>query len=127
MSLNTRIRFYQEGMIHSVMAKKQNKKNVKGHPDSWIVKNEIQVNGRTVITGTELSITGEAGRFRFVKHVKTPTAEWIDVVGGRKGYSVFRSFYVSRVKTVHYKNKTVENAVKERKEQKKLENANSED
>jgi hypothetical protein len=38
---------------------------------------------------------------------------------------VFRSFYVSRVKTVHWKNKTVENIVKERKEEKKLENANS--
>ena len=107
------------------MGKKVSKQKTKAHPDNWTVKNEIQVNGRTVVTGTELSITGEAGRFRFVKHVKTPTAEWIDVVGGRKGYSVFRSFYVSRVKTVHWKNKTVENIVKDRKEEKKLENANS--
>jgi hypothetical protein len=107
------------------MGKKVSKQKTKSYPDTWTVKNEIQVNGRTVVAGTELSITGEAGRFRFVKHVTTPTAEWIDVVGGRKGYSVFRSFYVSRVKTVHWKNKTVENVVKERKEQKKLENANS--
>ena len=107
------------------MVKKVSKQKTKAHPDNWIVKNEIQVNGRTVVAGTELSITGEAGRFRFVKHVKTPTAEWIDVVGGRKGYSVFRSFYVSKVITVHWKNKTVENIVKERKEEKKLENANS--
>ena len=107
------------------MVKKVSKQKTKAHPDNWTVKNEIQVNGRTVVTGTELSITGEAGRFRLVKHVKTPTAEWIDVVGGRKGYSVFRSFYVSRVKTVHWKNKTVENIVKDRKEEKKLENANS--
>jgi hypothetical protein len=107
------------------MGKKVSKQKTKAHPDNWTVKNEIQINGRTVVAGTELSITGEAGRFRFVKHVKTPTAEWIDVVGGRKGYSVFRSLYVSRVKTVHWKNKTVENIVKERKEEKKLENANS--
>ena len=95
------------------------KKKVVTHPTSWIVSNEIQVNGRIVSVGTEVSISGESGRFRFMKHVKTDTAEWIDVIGGKKGYSVYRSFTVDRVKTVHYKNKTDKNIVKELKERKK--------
>jgi hypothetical protein len=82
------------------------------------VTNEIQVNGRTVSVGTELSIKGESGRFRFMKHVKTQTSEWIDVVGGKKGYSTCRSFRVSQVKTVHWKNRTDKNIVKELKERK---------
>lgn len=97
------------------------KRNVVSHPESWIVTNEIQVNGRTVSVGTELSIKGESGRFRFMKHVKTQTAEWIDVVGGKKGYSTCRSFRVSQVKTVHWKNRTDKNIVKERKERLKAE------
>ena len=92
------------------------KRNVVSHPESWTVTNEIQVNGRTVSVGTELSIKGESGRFRFMKHVKTQTSEWIDVIGGKKGYSTCRSFRVSQVKTVHWKNRTDKNIVKERKE-----------
>jgi hypothetical protein len=97
------------------------KRNVVSHPESWIVTNEIQVNGRTVSVGTELSIKGESGRFRFLKHVKTQTSEWIDVVGGKKGYSTCRSFRISQVKTVHWKNRTDKNIVKERKERLKSE------
>lgn len=100
--------------------KKQGKKT-KAHPDNWTVKTQMQINGRIVATGTELSITGEPGRFRFIKHVVTPTCEWIDVVGGRKGYSSTRSFRPSQVRTVHWKNKTMANIVKERKEQKQNE------
>jgi hypothetical protein len=74
------------------------------HPD-WIVSDEIQVHGRKVSKGTELSIISERGRFRFVKHVRTPTAEWIDVVGGMKGVSMSRSFRVEKIKTVHWKNR----------------------
>lgn len=101
-------------------------KKVVTHPTSWIVSNEIQVNGRIVSVGTEVSIRGESGRFRFMKHVKTDTAEWIDVIGGKKGHSVYRSFTVDRVKTVHYKNKTDTNIVKELKERKKRLKAESE-
>jgi hypothetical protein len=74
------------------------------HPD-WVVSEEIQINGRNVAKGTELSIVEERGRFIFVKHVQTPTAEWIDVIGGPKGVRVFRSFRSDRVKRVHWKNK----------------------
>lgn len=74
------------------------------HPD-WVVSESIQIHGRNVVSGTELSIASERGRFRFIKHVSTPTSEWIDVIGGVKGVRMFRSFRVERVKRVHWKNK----------------------
>lgn len=74
------------------------------HPD-WIISDSIQINGRYVNVGTELSIENERGRFRFLKHVQTPTAEWIDVVGGATGHKSYRSFRPDRVKRVHWKNK----------------------
>jgi Na+-transporting NADH:ubiquinone oxidoreductase subunit NqrF len=95
------------------------KRSFKGQPNpnpSWVETYEIQVNGRNITQGTEVSIRGERGRFRFMKHVKTDTAEWVDVVGGVKGVKMWRSFRVDRVKTVHRKNKIAENLIKERKE-----------
>jgi len=74
------------------------------HPD-WVISHEMTINGRTVEIGTELSIKGEPGRFRFLKHIKTPTAEWIDVIGGRAKYERHRSFRVAAVKTVHRLNR----------------------
>ena len=74
------------------------------HPD-WVISHEMTINGRTVEIGTELSIKGESGRFRFLKHVKTPTAEWIDVIGGKAKYERHRSFRVASVKTVHRLNR----------------------
>ena len=81
----------------------------------WIISEEIQLNGRNVVKGTELKISGERGRFRFVKHVLNGDIEWIDVHGGRKGAENMRSFRPDRVKTVHYKNKTGENLLAARK------------
>lgn len=100
------------------MSFKKSFKGAKAVPDSWTVSYELQVNGRKVVPETELSIIGEAGRFRFIRYVKTDTSEWIDVVGGRKGWTMWRSFDSSRIKTVHWKNKTVKNIIKERKEEK---------
>ena len=100
---------------------KRKSSNAIAHPASWTVTKEMQINGRMVAVGTELSITGESGRFRFMQHVKTETAEWIDVIGGKKGYSTCRSFRVAQVRTVHWKNKTDSNIVKERKERLKAE------
>ena len=77
--------------------------------DAWVCETEIQINGRNVTMGTELKIRGVRGRFRFVKKVTTPTAEWIDVWGGPKGAESMRSFRVGKIKTVHYKNQTVGN------------------
>jgi hypothetical protein len=72
----------------------------------WEIKTEIQINGRNVTPNTELSISGERGRFRFIKYVNTGEAEWIDVWGGPKKSESWRSFRPDRVKTVHFKNRT---------------------
>jgi hypothetical protein len=75
--------------------------------DAWDVLTEIQINGRHVVKGTELKISGERGRFRFMKQVTTDQdVTWIDVYGGKKGAECIRSFRPERIKTVHSKNKT---------------------
>lgn len=88
------------------MGRKKKKANslTEIHPD-WVVSEEMQINGRNVVVGTELSILNERGRFKFIKHVQTPTAEWIDVIGGPSNYRMCRSFRPDRVKRVHWKNK----------------------
>jgi hypothetical protein len=68
----------------------------------WVVSSEMTINGRNVVYGTELSITGERGRFRFLKHTVNGDKEWIDVVDK---FKAIRSFKPDRVKRVHYKKK----------------------
>ena len=80
--------------------------HVPGSIENWEVATEMQINGRYVEPGTELKITGERGRFRFMKHVVAPAGEWIDVWGGPKGAESIRSFRTDKVKRVHYKNTT---------------------
>ncbi len=74
-----------------------------------IVETTWEANGRQVIgdqrAGTELSIAGERGRFRFVAYVLTDTAEWIDVFGGTDNQQAWRSFDPARVTRVHTKPK----------------------
>lgn len=95
--------------------------------DAWVVNTEIQINGRWVYPGTELKITGERGRFRFIKFVTTDEGiSWIDVWGGTKGSENWRSFRLEQVKTVHYKNRTVQNLAKEYKEKLKEKREESE-
>ena len=99
-----------------VMAKAKKEEVQAPRPnDHWIISEEIQINGRNVVKGTELKITGERGRFRFVKHVNNNGIEWIDVHGGKKGAESMRSFRQDRVKTVHYKNQTGHNLLQARK------------
>lgn len=69
-------------------------------PEGWVVETEIQINGRNVTPGTELSITKVRGRFRFVRQVTTPTAVWIDVIAPEP-HKIMRAFHPDRVKTVH--------------------------
>ena len=83
--------------------------NVTRPNDHWVITEEITVNGRKVVRGTEISITGERGRFKFLKHVYNPKTDssWIDVVGGSStAASQHRSFRQERIKTVHWKNRT---------------------
>ena len=93
----------------------------------WLVLTEIQINGRHVIKGTELKISGERGRFRFMKQVTTEKGvTWIDVYGGPKGAECMRSFYPDRIKTVHSKNKTDYHLAKAHKEKQKAKKSESE-
>lgn len=69
---------------------------------AWEVRNTYQVNGRHMTEGSEVSIRGERGRFRFIRAVTTPAGNhWLDFIGGTKGSEVFRSFHAERVRTVH--------------------------
>jgi hypothetical protein len=93
------------------MGRRKKVVNVDAYKPEWIISDTIKVNGRVVEQNTELSIRGESGRFLFIKHVKTPTCEWIDCIGGKaERYKQFRSFRPDQIKTVHYKNKTRKNA-----------------
>ncbi len=68
----------------------------------WLRSAEFSANGRKIVKGTELSITGEPGaRFKFMEYVVAPKGDWISVVGGRKGEKSWRSFAPERIKRVH--------------------------
>lgn len=68
------------------------------YTDKWIVSEECRINNKIVTPGTELSIRGERGRFKFLKHVINSEHEWIDVLSTT---GQFRSFSLDKVKTVH--------------------------
>lgn len=70
---------------------------------SWTISSTARVRGRILTPGTEVSIRGERGRFRFVKHVHNSVTgtEWIDVYGGVKGHETLRSFRPAKVRVVH--------------------------
>lgn len=78
-------------------------KYVPSLPQDWIESREAVVNGRRLAPGTEVSIKGERGRFRFVKAVSRPEAgvEWLDFWGGPRKREQLRSFYPERVRRVH--------------------------
>jgi hypothetical protein len=74
----------------------------------WTVVTEYTINGRHIGPGSECSIAGERGRFRFVKAVTTQSgAHYLDFIGP---YG-FRSFYPERVRRVHRIMKTRQNLV----------------
>lgn len=79
------------------------RKPVRSLPPDWVEHESARVNGRIVEVGTELSIHGERGRFRFLKRVERPERgiEWLDVWGGPKRCEQWRSFHPSRVRRVH--------------------------
>lgn len=77
-------------------------------PPDWIESQEATANGRLLAPGTEVSIRGERGRFRFIKKVTRPErgVEWLDFWGGPKGSENWRSFSAEQVRRVHRINKT---------------------
>lgn len=96
------------------MSRKKKMPTLEETNPTWEISTEIKHNGRIIEPNTEISIKGESGRFLFIKHVKTPTCEWIDVVGGKnERYKQFRSFRPDRIKRVHYKTKTRANSDKD--------------
>lgn len=72
-------------------------------PSDWIEHETATINGRTLTRGTELSVRGARGRYRFLKHVERPERgiEWIETWGGPKGCETQRSFRPEQVRTVH--------------------------
>lgn len=80
-------------------------------PD-WKILNEVKVNGRILTEGTEFSVRGERGRFRFTRYVITEKSEWIDCIGGPKGYEKMRSFSPTSIRRVHVKRTTRSNVRK---------------
>jgi hypothetical protein len=73
----------------------------------WIKQGQYVVNRRRLIRGTEVSIRGERGRFRFIQAVETPAgAVWLDFIGGPAKAEKWRSFHPDRVRRVHRIQKT---------------------
>ena len=81
----------------------------RSHPAGWPSGPQVVVTsttwvaptGRTLTPGVELTVAGERGRFKFIKHVVSGGKEWIDVLGGKSGHEKIRSFRPDRVATVH--------------------------
>ncbi|AEJ95843.1 hypothetical protein SEA_ROSMARINUS_75 [Mycobacterium Phage Rosmarinus] len=72
---------------------------------------DVVVHGRTLEPGTEVSIRGERGRFRFRSASLTSAGRIVcDFIGGPAGHETWRSFYPDRIRTVHRLNRTRANA-----------------
>jgi hypothetical protein len=63
----------------------------------------FKVHNRILERNTEITIDGEAGRFKFISMNASDGS--ITCFGGRQGYGMFRSFMPDRIKRVHYKKK----------------------
>jgi hypothetical protein len=88
-------------------------------PADWHEHDTATVNGRRLSPGTEVSVRGERGRFRFIKRVtRDDGREWLDFWGGPKGCANWRSFPPSQIRRVHRLNTTPENLLAERKKAK---------
>ncbi|UJQ86853.1 hypothetical protein PQE16_gp63 [Arthrobacter phage Reedo] len=86
------------------MPRKKLKTNL---PADWHEHDHAEANGRHISPGTEVSIRGERGRFRFIKRVtRDDGREWLDFWGGPKGCENWRSFSADRVRRVHRINKS---------------------
>ncbi|GAB4993518.1 hypothetical protein MAHJHV58_48800 [Mycobacterium avium subsp. hominissuis] len=52
----------------------------------------LRVHGRELVPGTEVSISGERGRFRFVGATTSANRLVLDFIGGPAGHECWRSF-----------------------------------
>ncbi|AYN57783.1 hypothetical protein PBI_DRMANHATTAN_65 [Arthrobacter phage DrManhattan] len=86
------------------MPRKKSKLNL---PADWHEHDNAEANGRHITPGTEVSIRGERGRFRFLKRVtRDDGREWLDFWGGPKGCEAWRSFSADQIRRVHRINTT---------------------
>lgn len=69
--------------------------------NGWVIHWSLRANNREVVVGTELSLRGESGRYRFMRFVVGPRSSWIDVYGGKSGHEMVRSVRPERIKRVH--------------------------
>ena len=81
------------------------KKVVSQLPEGYSESLNATANARHLVPGTEVSIRGRRGRYRFVKFVSSPNSEWIQCWGGPVGKEKMHSFRLEDVKTVHWKGK----------------------
>lgn len=65
----------------------------------------LRVNGRIIESGTEISVSGEPGRFVF----RWMTGSSLTCWGGRLGHEMYRSFRIDQVRRVHSKPKLRQN------------------
>ncbi|MFM8798704.1 MAG: hypothetical protein ACKODT_07085 [Fluviibacter sp.] len=73
--------------------------NVTVHPNG-----DIQINGRWLNIGSEVSVYGERGRFKYTGYTHSGAGKLIlCFLGGKPGHELTRSFYAEKVKTVHNK------------------------
>jgi hypothetical protein len=69
-------------------------------------QDHLKIDGKALLErGTEFSVKGQRGRFRFVDYVQHASgASWINAYGGDRdprGRRQFRSFDPAHVRTVH--------------------------
>ena len=60
--------------------------------------------------GTEFSVYGERGRYRFLEYVDTGKAHWVSAIGGTKGVRMYRAFEPGRIKKVFVGRQIMTNA-----------------
>lgn len=91
-----------------------------GEEPDWTLSTEYRHNGRILTPGTEVSVIGLRGRYRFVKHVSRPNGvEWVDLWGGPGKEESFRSVRPERIRRVHRIARTDKNLLAERREAKR--------
>jgi len=68
------------------------------HPDG-----QVQVNGRWLRVGSEVSIKNRRGKYRYTGHALTQSGQLVlNFIGGPPNHEMMRSFYPDQIKTVHH-------------------------
>jgi len=63
----------------------------------------FKIHNRILERNTEISITGESGRFKYLYQNNSDGS--ITCYGGKTGHAMYRSFMPNRVKRIHSKKK----------------------